>query len=40
MNMGESGIEVDIGSLLADDEFPEFEGSFGELKSNSFVDKT
>jgi len=40
MNMGESGIEVDIGSFLADDDFPEFEGSFGELKSNSFVDKT
>lgn len=38
--MAESGIEIDIGSLMDSDEFPEFDGQIGELKSSSFVDKS
>lgn len=37
--MSESGIEIDIGSLMADDDFSDYDGQFGELKSSSFVDK-
>ncbi|KAF6023418.1 MITF [Bugula neritina] len=38
--MNESGIEIDIGSLMADDDFPAYDGQLGELKSSSFVDRT
>ena len=38
--MAESGIEIDIGSMMDNDEFPDYDGQIGELKSSSFVDKT
>jgi len=37
--MGESGIEIDIGSYLANDDMDDQDGNYGELKSSSFVEK-